>query len=140
MVIFRQRSSSVKGRFPSKVVFCQRLSSVKGPLPSKVVFRQRSSSVKVIFHQRLSSVKGRFPSKASSMKGRPSKGVFHQSFSSILTCCRSESSNYKLVRLDKTFFDKQRKQMKQTDTQSQMLVLLRTTKIPSFSLLEYCHL
>ena len=31
-VIFRQMSSSVKGRLPPKVVFCQRLSSVKGYL------------------------------------------------------------------------------------------------------------
>ena len=44
-VVFRHRSSSVKGCLPSKVVFCQRLSSIEGRLPSKVVFGQRLSSV-----------------------------------------------------------------------------------------------
>ena len=66
---FRQKSSSVKVRLPSKVIFRQKSSSVKGHLPSKVVFRQRSSSVKghlsskVVFHQKLSSVKGCLPPK-----------------------------------------------------------------------------
>ena len=36
-VVFRQRSSSVKGGFPSDVIFCQRSSSVKGCLPSTVI-------------------------------------------------------------------------------------------------------
>ena len=63
-VILHQKSSSVKGHLPSKVIFHQRSSSVKGRLPSKVVFRQKSSSMKgclpskVVFHQRLSFVKG----------------------------------------------------------------------------------
>ena len=43
-VVFRQRSSFIKGHLPSKVVFCQRLSSFKGRLPLKVVFHQRSFS------------------------------------------------------------------------------------------------
>ena len=43
-VVFRQRSSSIKGRLLSKVVFRQRLSSVKGHLLSKVIFHRRSSS------------------------------------------------------------------------------------------------
>ena len=90
-VVFRQRSTSVKGRLPSKVVFCQMSSSIKGHLPLKVVFRQRLSSKKVVFHQRASSIKVCLPSKF----------VFHQSLSSILTRCGSESSNYKLGRLDK---------------------------------------
>ena len=45
-VAFHQRSSTIKGRLPSKVLFCQRSSTVKGRLPSKIVFRQRYSSVK----------------------------------------------------------------------------------------------
>ena len=63
-VIFRQRSSSVKGYLPAKIVFRQRPSSDKGLLPSKVVFRQRSSSIKgrlpskVVFRQRWSSFEG----------------------------------------------------------------------------------
>ena len=43
-VVFRQRSSSVKGRPPVKVVLHQRLSSIEGRLPSKGVFHQMSSS------------------------------------------------------------------------------------------------
>ena len=75
----------MEGRHPSKVVFRQRSSSVKGGLLLKVVFRQSrllskvvflfwvififvqhcvpSSNVQVIFCQRSSSVKGRLPSK-----------------------------------------------------------------------------
>ena len=68
--IFRQRSSSVKGRL-SKVIFCQRSFSVKGRLLSNVVFRQRSSSVighlplksKVDLHLRQSFIKSHLPSK-----------------------------------------------------------------------------
>ena len=72
-MVVNQRSSSIKGRLPSKVVFRQRSSSVKGRLLSNVVFRQMSSSIKcrlpgrlpskVVFFQRSSSVKGRLPSK-----------------------------------------------------------------------------
>ena len=64
MIVFRQRSSSIKGRIPSNVVFRQRMSSIKGHLPLKVVFLQRLSSVKghlpskVVFRQRSSSIKG----------------------------------------------------------------------------------
>ena len=36
MVVYHWRSSSIKGRLPSKVIFHQRLSSTKGRLPSKV--------------------------------------------------------------------------------------------------------
>ena len=86
-VVFRQRSSFLKGRLPSKVVFHQRSSSVKGHLPSKVIFRQRSSFVrghllsKDVFCLRSSSVQ--LP--PSCPRATP----------------RSESSNYKLGRLDK---------------------------------------
>ena len=73
-VVFHQRSYSVKGHLPSKVIFRQRLSSVKGRLPSNVVLRQRSSSV----------------------KGRP---PVHWLW--LYSCLVSESSNYKLGRLDK---------------------------------------
>ena len=72
MLIFHQRSSSIKGSLPSKVVIHQRSSSIKGRLPSKVVFHQRSSSIK-----------GCLPSKVASIKGcLPSKVVFHQRLSS----------------------------------------------------------
>merc|ERR1711942_308459 len=79
MVVFHQRSSSIKGRLfqssssinsrlPSKVVFHPKSSSINGRLPSKGVFHQKVSSVKgqlpskVVFHQRSSSTKGRLPS------------------------------------------------------------------------------
>ena len=119
-VVFRQRSSSVKGRLPSKVIFHKRSSSIKGRIPSKVIFRQRSSSVKgplpskVVFRQRSYSFKGRLPSKVvfhqrlSSVKGRlPSNVFFRQRSSSskltvTLICLVRESSNYKLGRLEKT--------------------------------------
>ena len=100
-VVFRQWSSSDKGRFPSKVVFHQRSPSVKGCLLSKVVFRQRSSSVKgllpskVAFHQRSSSVKGHL---LSEVVFRPTAPRLPPSYP------RSESSNYKLGRLDKKIF------------------------------------
>ena len=115
------RSTSI-GHLPSNVVFHQRSSSMKCHLPSKVIFDQKSSSIKAVFHQRLSSTKGCLPS----------KGIFHQSLSFILSCCRSDSSNYKFGRLDKKFFDKQNKtnetKRNETYTQSHMLVLLRITK------------
>ena len=79
MVVFHQRSSSIKGRLfqrsssingrlPSKVVFHPKSSSINGRLPSKSVFHQKVSSVKghllskVVFHRRSSSTKGRLPS------------------------------------------------------------------------------
>ena len=79
MVVFHQRSSSIKGRLfqrsssingrlPSKVVFHPKSSSINGRLPSKGVFHQKVSSVKghllskVVFHRRSSSTKGRLPS------------------------------------------------------------------------------
>ena len=86
--------SPTKGSFPSKVIFIGRSSCMEGCLPSKVVFHRRSSSIKgrlpskVVFHQRQSSIKGRLPSRhISSCHNNPSS--------------RSESSNYKLGRLDK---------------------------------------
>ena len=93
-VVFRQMSSYVKGRLPSKVVFRQRSSSVKGRLPSKVVFRQRSSSVKgrltskVVFRQMSSSIKGCLQSKV----------VFRQRSSSVKTVLRIKQAQmcYKL--------------------------------------------
>ena len=54
----QRRSSSTKGRLPSKVVFHQRLSSTEGHLPPKFIFPRRSFSTKdhlppkVVFHQR----------------------------------------------------------------------------------------
>ena len=57
------RSSSIKGRLPSKVVFHQSSSSINGCMPSKVVFYQRCLPSKVVFHPRSSSIKGCLPSK-----------------------------------------------------------------------------
>ena len=62
------KTSSVKGRLPSKVVFRQGSSSVKGYLQSKVVSYPRLSFdnghllSKIVFRQRSSSVNSRLPS------------------------------------------------------------------------------
>ena len=69
MVVFHQRSSSIKGRLPSKVVLHQRSSSIKGCLPSKVLFHQRSSSIKGYLPSKGASIKGCLPSKVI-IKGR----------------------------------------------------------------------
>ena len=86
-------TSSIKCHLPSKVIFHQRLSSINGHPPPKVVLHQMSSSIKgclpskIVFHQRLSSVKERLLLKV----------VFH----TVVHSCRSESSIYMLVCLDK---------------------------------------
>ena len=92
-VVFHQKSSSIRSRFPPKavlhfghlpstVVFHWRLSSTESCVSLKIVFHRRSCSTegcllpKVVFHRRLSSTKSRLPPKvifhrrSSSTEGR----------------------------------------------------------------------
>ena len=135
IVIFHQRSSSIKCRLPSKVIFRQRSSSVKGRFPSKVVFRQMSSSIKcrlpskVVFCQRSSSIKCLLPSKVvfrqhllTAMPTLMPIYLFYSWLSCahclccvytctvhclwLYSCLVSESSNYELGRLDNEIIEK----------------------------------